>query len=127
MIGQWAVQTALGGYQSIRDLTKPGGRLYQTRTTVLDGCQRSEFLEVLPPRGAIYAFPGVDLGKLPDFDDQKFAWDLLERKRLLVAPGTSFNFGPRNHFRITLLPDEKSMTEVFGRMEELVAEYAAGG
>jgi len=127
VIGQWAVQTALGGYQSIRDLTKPGGRLYQTRTTVLDGCQRSEFLEVLPPRGAIYAFPGVDLGKLPDFDDQKFAWDLLERKRLLVAPGTSFNFGPRNHFRITLLPDEKTMTEVFGRMEELLAEYAAGG
>jgi alanine-synthesizing transaminase len=126
VVGQWAVQTALGGHQSIYELTEPGGRLFQTRATVLDGCQRSKYLTVLPPRGAIYAFPGVDLTKLPNFDDQKFAWDLLERKHVLVAPGSSFNVPYRNHFRITLLPDEKTMTDVFGRMEELLDEYATG-
>jgi alanine-synthesizing transaminase len=123
--GQWAVQTALGGYQSIHDLTRPGGRLYQTRATVLEGCRRSKYLDVLPPRGAIYAFPGVDLTKLPRFDDQKFAWDLLERKHVLVAPGSSFNVPYKNHFRVTLLPDEKTMTDVFGHMEDLLDEYAA--
>jgi alanine-synthesizing transaminase len=67
----------------------------------------------------------VDLDKLPDFDDQKFGIDLLERKHVLVAPGSSFNVSHRNHFRITLLPDENTMAEVFGRMEELFDEYAA--
>jgi alanine-synthesizing transaminase len=124
VVGQWAVQTALGGYQSIHDLTRPGGRLYQTRAAVLDGVKRSKYFTVLPPRGAIYAFPGVDLEKLPKFDDQKFGIDLLERKHVLVAPGTSFNVPYRNHFRITLLPDEETMVDVFARMEELLDEYA---
>jgi alanine-synthesizing transaminase len=79
---------------------------------------------VLPPRGAIYAFPGVDLDKLPGFDDEKFAYDLLERKHVLIAPGSSFNVPYRNHFRITLLPDEKTMADVFGRIEEMLDEYA---
>jgi alanine-synthesizing transaminase len=126
VVGQWAVQTALGGYQSIHDLTKPGGRLFQTRAAILESVKRSKYLSVLPPRGAIYAFPGVDPGKLPGFDDQKFAIDLLEQKHVLVAPGTSFNVPYRNHFRITLLPDEETMADVFGRMEELLDEYAEG-
>ncbi len=125
VVGQWAVQTALGGYQSIHDLTRPGGRLFQTRATVIESVKRSKYLTLLPPRGAIYAFPGVDLTKLPDFDDQKFAIDLLERKHVLVAPGSSFNVPYRNHFRITLLPDEKTMAEVFDLMEDLLDEYAA--
>jgi alanine-synthesizing transaminase len=79
---------------------------------------------VLPPRGAIYAFPGVDLDKLPRFDDEKFAYELLERKHVLIAPGSSFNVPYRNHFRITLLPDEKTMADVFGRIEEMLDEYA---
>jgi alanine-synthesizing transaminase len=125
VVGQWAVQTALGGYQSIYDLTKPGGRLFQTRATVMEGVKRSQYLTLVPPRGALYAFPGVDLTKLPTFDDEKFAIDLLERKHVLVAPGSSFNVPYRNHFRITLLPDEKAMADVLGRMEELLGEYAA--
>jgi alanine-synthesizing transaminase len=127
VVGQWAVQTALGGYQSIRDLTKPGGRLYQTRKAVLEGVARSKYLEVMPPKGALYAFPRIKAGLLPGFDDQRFALDLLEQKHVLVAPGTSFNVPYRNAFRITLLPDEKTMTEVFGRIEALLDEYAAAG
>ncbi len=127
VVGQWAVQTALGGRQSILDLIRPGGRLFQTRATVLEGIRRSKYLTVLPPQGAIYAFVGVDLDKLPTFDDEKFAIELLERKHVLVAPGSSFNVSYRNHFRITLLPDEDTMADVLGRMEELLDEQAAGG
>jgi len=123
--GQWAVQTALGGYQSIHDLTKPGGRLWQTRSAVLEGVKRSKYLSVNTPDGAMYAFLKVDTQRFPRFNDQQFALDLLERKHLLVAPGTSFNVPYRDHFRITLLPDEKTMAEVFTRIEELLDEYAA--
>jgi alanine-synthesizing transaminase len=87
--------------------------------------QAQQVPNVLPPRGAIYAFPGVDLTKLPNFDDEKFAIELLERKHVLIAPGSSFNVPYRNHFRITLLPDEKTMADVFERMEDLLDEYAA--
>jgi len=127
VVGQWAVQTALGGYQSIRDLTSPGGRLFQTRATLIDAVKRSKYFTVFPPQGAIYAFVGVRKDVLPNFDDQKFALDLLERKHVLVAPGTSFNVSYKNYFRMTLLPDEKTMGEVFGRMEELMDEYVAAG
>ena len=73
----------------------------------------------------MYAFLRVDISKLPNFDDQKFALDLLERKHVLVAPGTSFNVPYRDHFRITLLPDEETMAQVFTRMEDLLDDYAA--
>ena len=122
---QWAVQTALGGYQSIRALVSPGGRLYESRRTVIDAVARSRYLRLTPPPGAMYAFIGVDRQALPDFDDQQFALDLLEQKHVLVAPGVSFNVPYRNHFRITTLPDSTTLQTVFGRMEELLDTYAA--
>ena len=124
--GQWAVQTALGGYQSIRELVTPGGRLYESRKAIIDAVGRSRFLYLTPPMGAMYAFVGVQSELLPDFDDQQFALDLLEHKHVLVAPGTSFNVPYRNHFRITNLPDPQMIAEVFGRMEELLHNYAVG-
>jgi alanine-synthesizing transaminase len=124
--GQWAVQTALGGHQSIHDLTRPGGRLWQTRQAIVAGAARSKHLEVMAPGGAMYAFVRVKTDRLPGFDDQRFALDLLEKQRVLVAPGRSFNVPYADHFRITLLPDEKTMGEVFGRIEALLDEYAAG-
>jgi alanine-synthesizing transaminase len=124
--GQWAVQTALGGYQSIRELVTPGGRLYESRKAIIDAVGRSRFLYLTPPMGAMYAFVGVQSESLPDFDDQQFALDLLEHKHVLVAPGTSFNVPYRNHFRITNLPDPQMIAEVFGRMEELLHNYAVG-
>ena len=122
--GQWAVQTALGGRQSIFDLTRPGGRLWQTRQAVLEAVEKSEFLHVKAPAGAMYAFIGVDEKRLPGFDDQKFALELLERKQVLLAPGTSFNVPYKNHFRITLLPDWETMGDVLGRIEELLREWS---
>ena len=124
--GQWAVQTALGGYQSIYELTRPGGRLYQSRQAILDGVARSKYLEVQAPRGAIYAFIGIRDGVLSDFSDQQFAMDLLEHKHVLVAPGTSFNAPYKTHFRITNLPTAEVIEDVFRRIEELLDSYASG-
>ena len=123
---QWAVQTALGGHQSIRELIAPGGRLYESRAVILDAVARSPFLTLAPPRGAMYAFVGVDAQALPDFDDQQFALDLLEQKHVLVAPGVSFNVPYRSHFRITNLPDAPTLREVFSRVGELLGAYASG-
>jgi alanine-synthesizing transaminase len=122
--GQWAVQTALGGYQSISMLTGPGGRLYQSRQAVLDGVEASRFLDVVPPDGSMYAFPSVNPELIPGFNDQEFALELLEKKHVLIAPGSSFNVPYKNHFRITSLPGERDMKVVFERMEEVLEMIA---
>lgn len=123
--GQWAVQTALGGHQSILELTRPGGRLYESRRTILAQVAASPYLHVVEPAGSMYAFIGVSREALPEFDDNQFALDLLEQKHVLVAPGVSFNVPYHNHFRITLLPDVAQLEDVFGRIAELLDGYAA--
>ncbi len=123
--GQWAVQTALGGHQSIRELARPGGRLYESRRTILEGVARSKYLKLARPMGALYAFVEVRGDVLPDFDDQAFALDLLENKHVLVAPGVSFNVPYRNCFRITNLPEPQVLAAVFERIEELLDTHAA--
>jgi alanine-synthesizing transaminase len=123
--GQWAVQTALGGYQSIRELTAPGGRLYESRRVILESVASNPVFRLQKPDGALYAFVGIDRERVPAFDDQEFALELLERKHVLVAPGVSFNVGYNDHFRITNLPDAATLKTVFARMGELLSEYAS--
>ncbi|HUO94985.1 MAG TPA: aminotransferase class I/II-fold pyridoxal phosphate-dependent enzyme [Steroidobacteraceae bacterium] len=123
--GQWAVQTALGGYQSIRDLVRPGGRLYASRQAIIDAVAASRYLELVRPMGSMYAFIGVRRDLLPDFDDQVFAMDLLEHKHVVVAPGVSFNTPYNTHFRVTLLPEPDVLADVFGRIEAQLDVYAA--
>ena len=122
--GQWAVQTALGGYQSVLELTAPGGRLFQARQSVINGVAKSNFLSLCEPDGAMYAFPGVDVSLFENFDDQDFAMELLEKKHVLIAPGSSFNVPYRNHFRLTTLPTKRKMESVFERMEEVLESQA---
>jgi alanine-synthesizing transaminase len=124
--GQWAVQTALGGHQSIHELTRPGGRLYESRRAILEGVARSKYLKLARPMGALYAFVEVRSDVLPDFDDQLFALDLLEAKHVLIAPGVSFNVPYRNCFRITNLPEPQVLGTVFTRIEELLEARASG-
>lgn len=123
---QWAVQTALGGHQSVRDLVAPGGRLHESRNAIVTAVRQSRFLKLEPPAGAMYGFIGVDTRELPGFDDQQFALDLLERKHVLIAPGVSFNVPYRTHFRVTNLPDAAMLRDVFGRIEELLSAYVSG-
>ena len=125
--GQWAVQTALGGYQSIRELTRPGGRLYESRRSIIDSVARSRYLRLARPMGALYSFVEVRREVLPDFDDQLFALNLLEHKHVLIAPGVSFNVPYKNCFRITNLPESQVLTTVFARIEELLDAQAATG
>jgi alanine-synthesizing transaminase len=124
---QWAVQTALGGYQSIRELTAPGGRLCESRRAIVESVKRSKYLRVAEPGGAMYGFIEVRSDALPDFDDEAFAMDLLEQRHILVAPGVSFNVPYKNHFRITNLPDAQVLETVFQRIEELLDSYVAAG
>jgi alanine-synthesizing transaminase len=125
--GQWAVQTALGGYQSIAELTRPLGRLYESRQAIIEGVARSQYLQLRKPMGALYAFIEVRSELLPEFDDQAFALELLEKKHVLVAPGVSFNVPYRNAFRITNLPEPPIIATVFARIEELLDSQAAAG
>ena len=118
--GQWGVQTALGGYQSLKELIRPRGRLYESRRAVVRGVEASDYLKLVAPGGSMYAFVGADTDKLPDFDDQEFAMELLETQHVLVAPGSSFNVDYRNYFRVTILPQAKVIDDVFERMEQVL-------
>jgi len=122
--GQWAVQTALGGFQSIRELVTPGGRLFQSRQAVYDAVGQSPYLHMIMPRGAMYAFIRLDDALAGKIDDRVFALELLENKHVLVAPGSSFNTPYSDHFRITTLPDADVINDVFSRIDMLLGQYA---
>ena len=122
--GQWAVQTALGGFQSIAELVQPGGRLYESRQAIIDRVAASDFLSVQKPMGAMYAFIRLDPRFAHTLDDQSFALELLEKFHVLVAPGSSFNTVYTDHFRVTTLPDVDALGAVFDRIDTCLAQYA---
>jgi alanine-synthesizing transaminase len=121
---QWAVQTALGGFQSIVDLVSPGGRLYQSRQAIIDCVEASDFLSMQKPMGAMYAFIRLDPRFAGKLDDRAFALELLEKQHVLVAPGTSFNTPYSDHFRVTTLPDPETIGTVFERINTCLATHA---
>jgi alanine-synthesizing transaminase len=121
--GQWAVQTALGGFQSIDQLVAPGGRLYQSRQAVIDRVAASDYLHLERPMGAMYAFLRLDERFNGKLDDQAFALELLENHHVLVAPGSSFNTPYTDHFRITTLPDTETIGIVFDRFDACLQQY----
>ncbi|HNP36447.1 MAG TPA: aminotransferase class I/II-fold pyridoxal phosphate-dependent enzyme [Woeseiaceae bacterium] len=121
--GQWAVQTALGGYQSIGDLVRAGGRLYDQRGVIIERVNASPYLSLVAPRGAMYAFIRLDPRFVGTLDDQEFALELLETMHVLVAPGSSFNTSYTDHFRITTLPDPATLHSVFDRIETMLDQH----
>lgn len=121
--GQWAVQTALGGFQSVRELVEPGGRLHQQRQAIIERVDASPYLSLVAPRGAMYAFIKLDERFADSLDDQGFALELLETMHVLVAPGSSFNTPYRDHFRITTLPDTDTLDSVFSRIDSLLDQH----
>ena len=122
--GQFAVPAALQGPETIRALTLPGGRLFESRQAVIDGCAASEHLSVVAPMGALYAFPQVVGPAADGFDDQAFALELLENEDVLVVPGSGFNVPGSRHFRITLLPEAPVVREVFERIDRVLSARA---
>ena len=121
--GQWAVQTALGGFQSVGELVQPGGRLYQSRQCIIDRVAGSPYLTMVTPMGAMYAFIRLHERIAAKLDDQQFALELLESKHVLVAPGSSFNTPYTDHFRITTLPDPDILHTVFDRIDDVLVQH----
>jgi alanine-synthesizing transaminase len=121
---QWAIVPALTGPDTISALTRPGGRLFESRRAVLDAVARSRFLSVASPSGALYAFPGIDTTQSGPLDDHAWALELLETEQVLLVPGSSFNVPYRDHFRVTLLPAAPMIAEVFSRIERMLERHA---
>lgn len=121
---QWAIAPALTGPDTMAELVNPGGRLYAARQAVIEGVARSDFLDVVAPQGALYAFPTVHTEGIEHFDDEDFALELLETESVLIVPGTGFNIHERNHFRLTLLPQPDEIGDVFTRIERCLARIA---
>ena len=121
--GQLAIQTALGGYQSIRDLVAPQGRLTRQRNLAHDMLSSIPGVSVVKPRGALYMFPRLDPKVYPVVDDQALAYELLEEEKVLVVQGTGFNWPAPDHFRVVFLPNVDDLTEALGRIERFLAHY----
>jgi alanine-synthesizing transaminase len=122
--GQFAIEQALHGEDTIRALTAPGGRLHDTRRALIECCEASEHLSLVAPQGALYGFPAVVGDAAEGFDDHAFALEMLETEDVLVVPGSSFNVPYRNHFRVTLLPEESVLRDVFARIERVLDRRA---
>jgi alanine-synthesizing transaminase len=120
---QFAVQTALGGHQSINDLILPGGRLLEQRDAVFELLNQIPGVSCVKPTGALYAFPRLDPKMYPIVDDEKFVLDLLLKERLLVTQGTGFNWPRPDHFRIVTLPRVADLEDAIGRIERFLGSY----
>jgi alanine-synthesizing transaminase len=120
---QHAVQTALGGYQSINDLVLPGGRLVDQRDTAWRLLNAIPGVSCVKPKGALYAFPRLDPDVYPIQDDERFVLDLLRSQRILVVQGTGFNWPTPDHFRVVTLPRVADLEEAIGRIGTFLATY----
>ncbi len=120
---QHAVQTALGGYQSINELIVPGGRLYEQRNLAWEQLNAIEGISCTKPKGALYLFPKIDVDRFNIRDDEQFVLDLLKSERVLVVQGTGFNWHEPDHFRVVFLPHVDELTEAIERLERFLASY----
>jgi alanine-synthesizing transaminase len=123
--GQYAIQTALGGYQSINDLVAPNGRLTRQRDLAHELLTLIPGVTCVKPKAAMYLFPRLDPRLYPIHDDQKFILRLLEEERVLVVQGTGFNWPHPDHIRVVFLPHEEDLTEAMGRMSRFLDRYRA--
>ena len=121
--GQYAIQTALGGYQSIDDLVCEGGRLRRQRDLAYELITSIPGVSCVKPRAALYMFPRLDPVMYPIADDQQFFLDVLQETRVMLVQGTGFNWEAPDHFRIVFLPHEDDLREAIGRLERFLERY----
>ena len=121
--GQLAIQTALGGYQSIDDLVAPGGRLCRQRDLAYQLLTEIPGVSVVKPKAALYMFPRLDPKVYPIEDDQQFAYELLAEQKVLIVQGTGFNWSAPDHFRVVFLPNSDDLTEAIGRIARFLEHY----
>ena len=121
--GQLAIQTALGGYQSINDLVTPGGRLCRQRDLAHEMLIQIPGVTCVKPKAALYMFPRLDPQMYPITDDQQFAYELLAEEKLLIVQGTGFNWPTHDHFRLVFLPPTDDLSEALHRIERFLGGY----
>ncbi len=118
--GQSIIQTALGGYQSVNEYTVPGGRIYEQREYICRALNDIPGISAVKPKAAFYIFPKIDVKKFNIVDDTKFAIDFLREKKVLIVPGSGFNWGAPDHFRVVYLPRIEVLREAMGKLEEFL-------
>ena len=121
--GQWAIQSALGGYQSINDLVGEGGRLRRQRDLAFELITAIPGVTCVKPTAALYMFPKLDPTLYPIVDDQLFFLELLQETRVMLVQGTGFNWHAPDHFRIVFLPHEDDLREAIGRVAKFLEGY----
>ncbi|PIT80610.1 pyridoxal phosphate-dependent aminotransferase [Limnohabitans sp. JirII-31] len=121
--GQWAIQTALGGYQSINDLVGEGGRLRKQRDLAYELISAIPGVSCVKPQAALYMFPRLDPKVYPIKDDQNFFLELLQETKVMLVQGTGFNWPNTDHFRIVFLPHEDDLREAIGRIAKFLENY----
>ena len=121
--GQYAIQTALGGYQSINELIAPDGRFTRQRDLAYQLLTEIEGLTCVKPKGSLYMFPKLDLNIYPISDDQAFIAQLLKEQKVLLVQGTGFNWMKPDHFRVVFLPYEDDLKEAIGRIAQFLNDY----
>ncbi|HET7793976.1 MAG TPA: pyridoxal phosphate-dependent aminotransferase [Rhizobacter sp.] len=122
--GQLAIQTALGGYQSIKDLVAPTGRLGRQRDLAYKLLTDIPGVTCVKPKAALYMFPRLDPKMYPIQDDQQFAYELLAEEKVLIVQGTGFNWTQPDHFRVVFLPNSDDLTDAIGRIARFLHHYA---
>ena len=121
--GQSVIQTALGGYQSVNEYIVPGGRIYEQRDFIWKALNDIPGITCVKPQAAFYAFPKIDVKKFNITDDNKFALDFLRSKRVLVVPGSSFNWHEPDHFRIVYLPRVEDLQKATRKLGDFLSNY----
>ena len=123
--GQWAIQTALGGYQSIQDLVKEGGRLRRQRDLAYELITAIPGVTCVKPQAALYMFPRLDPKMYPIEDDRQFFMEVLRATRVMLVQGSGFNYPDQQHFRIVFLPHEEDLREAISRLAKFLEQYRA--
>lgn len=119
---QYAIQTAMGGYQSMQALTAPTGRLYKQREIAIKRLNAIKGISCTMPQGAFYCFPKIDRSVYPIEDDMQFLMALLEEEKVLMVQGSGFNWDSPDHFRVVFLPNEVDLNEAMDRLERFFAK-----
>jgi alanine-synthesizing transaminase len=120
---QHAIQTSLGGYQSIDDLVAPGGRIYEQRNIAYDALNSIPGISCTKPMGALYCFPKIDIKKFNIHNDERMVLDLLEQQKILVVHGTAFNWAQPDHFRVVFLPRPEDLNLALDKMGQFFSSY----
>lgn len=120
---QSIIQTCLGGYQSVREYIRPGGRIYEQREAIYRALKEIPGISVVKPQAAFYIFPKIDVEKFNITNDEQFALDFLRKKRVLIVSGSGFNWNAPDHFRIVYLPRIEDLKKATDRLRDFLRTY----